>query len=151
MALEYTKLQETLRVEVVGTHTLNGSAQNAKVINLEASPYAHGLHCVGFFLQNGTLTGDVTVKVNINPANDGSGTDVTIRTATIDQSASEDACVIEIPTELIGHYEDRNSIRAASLVLELTGTNTDTIDVAVVAEVKQQQDGLTENDVASVS
>lgn len=148
--LRQTKMQSTLKVDVVGEATLGGTPLNAVVIDLTQDPYAHGFHWVSFVLQNAALTGDLTIKVAINPEADGSGTDVYLGTMVLDAADSD--AVFEVVGDMVSYQAEQNDILdVKSLVLELSGTATDTVDVAVVAKPMQEQDGLTPTDVTTVS
>tara|TARA_B100000424_G_scaffold267566_2_gene260710 strand:+ start:65 stop:523 length:459 start_codon:yes stop_codon:yes gene_type:complete len=152
MALRYTRLQSTLDVEVVGEKTMTGSAVDLKVVDLTAGNNVNGVRNVACIIQNADLTGDVTLVARGNTAANGSGTDTTIATMTIDQSAGDTKCVLEIPSELLAHYSDRSTDGYfKSLVFDATGTNTDTLDVCIVVEPLIAQDGLTPSDVTTVS
>jgi len=149
MAVRYTKFQSTHKVDVVGAVTLTGSADDIKVIDLTAAPHRHGVHWFALVIQNASLNGDITLKAKGNTAANGSGTDVTLQTMTID-SADTDA-VLEIPCELLSHFSDRNDLVLKSLIFEATGTQYDTLDAVVVTKPMQEQDGLTPSDPTTVT
>jgi len=149
MVLRYTELQSTLKVDLIGTKTLSGTT-DIKVIDLTAAPYAHGVHTVMLCLQNMALTGTATLVARGNTATDGTGTDTTVQTMAI--GASDTEVAIEIPNELLGHFSDRASAGYfKSLVFDITGTDTNTVEAVIVAEAMQRQDALTPSDVTAVT
>jgi Tfp pilus assembly protein PilV len=152
MALRYTRLQSTLDVEIIGEVTMTGSAVDVKIVDLTAGNNVNGVRNVTCIIQNASLTGDVTLVARGNTAANGTGTDTTIATMVIDQSASHTQCVLEIPAELLSHYSDRSTDGYfKSLVFDATGTNTDTLDACIIVEPLIEQDGLTPSDVTTVS
>lgn len=150
MALRYTRLQSTLAVDVVGEKTMTGSAVDLKIVDLTAGNNINGVRNVTCIIQNGSLTGDVTLLAKGNTVAAGSGTDTTIATMVLD--SADDKMVLEIPAELLSHYSDRSTDGFfKSLVFEATGTNTDTLDVCIITEPLLEQDGLTGTDTTTVS
>jgi len=148
MALRYTKLQSTLKVDVVGEITVSG-ATDIKVIDLTALPYSQGVGQVMLVIQNAALTGDLTVVAKVNTATNGSGTDTTLQTMVL--ASANDEMVLEIPAELISDATDAAGSYAKSLVFDCSGTDTDTFDVAIVTVPLVAYDGLTPTDTTTVS
>jgi hypothetical protein len=148
MSLRYTKIGAEQYVKALGTHTLNGSAQNIHVINFTAFGT---IERAALVLSDADLTGNLTVLVRGNTAADGSGTDTTILTQVL---ATADAdMVVEIDAELIAHFEDRNGGVGTfkSLVFEVTGTNTDTVEAAVIVKGHHNYQDQTPSDTTTVS
>ena len=149
MALRYNAIGSELYVLPIGTHTLNGSAQNIHVINFTTFGQ---IDKAALVVADADLTGTLTVLVRGNTAADGSGTDTTIYTMTR-SSGSNQNLVVEVDSELVGHFEDQNGGTGTfkSLVFEVTGTNTDTLDAAVVVKGMYKKELLTDSDTVTAS
>ena len=148
MVLRYDAMSSTLKVNIIGEVTISGATEIG-VINLEASPYDHGLHAVMLVIQNVSLSGDLTITVKGNTATDGSGTDTTIRTIVLD--SADDELTVELPNELLGHFSDRASGYFKSIVFDAAGTDSDTFEAVTVARVMECEEGLTPSDTTSES
>lgn len=151
MVLAYTEMQSTLKVVNYGGVTLTAGPDEIGVLNLTASPYAHGIHSAMVYLSSMDLTGTATLTISGNTATDGSGTDTVLATKVA--TASDTDCVLEVAAELLSHFSDRaaDGTQFKSLVIDVDGTNTDTIDACVVVHPMQRQTGLTPSDVAAVT
>jgi len=149
MALRYNAIGSELYVLPIGTHTLTGSAQNIHVINNTSFGQ---IEKAALVIADADLTGTLTVLVRGNTAADGSGTDYTMYTMTL-SSGSNQNLVVEIDAELVGHYEDQNGGTGTfkSIVFEVTGTNTDTLDAAVVVKGTYRKELLTDSDSVTAS
>lgn len=147
MALRYSKVASSLYVYPIKTHTFNGSAQDVIVVDLTTfGQFEHA----AFVFRDTDLTGTLTVVVYGNTAANGGGTDVALATMSLSSGANQEL-VIEVDSELIGHFEDRNSTRFKSLVLTCTGTNTDTTALTAVIHGLHQYDGRTPTDSENVT
>lgn len=149
MALRYSKLGAEQYVLPIGTHTLTGSAQNIHVVNFTTFGQ---IKRAALVIADADLTGTLTVLMRGNTAADGSGTDTTLYTMSL-SSGSNQELVVEIDAELLGHFEDRNGGTGTfkSLVMEVTGTNTDTLDAAVVITATHMYENLTPSDATTAS
>jgi hypothetical protein len=149
MALRYTKVGAELYVLPIGTHTLNGSAQNIHVVNFTTFGQ---IQKAALVIADADLSGALTVNVRGNTAADGSGTDTTIYSMALGIADNQEL-VVEVDAELLGHFEDRNGGTGTfkSLVFEVTGTNTDTMDAAVVIKGTHQYENLTPSDATTAS
>jgi len=152
MALRYTELQSSLKVDVIGEVALTAGPDDIKVIDLTAAPYAHGFHNIMLVLQNCALTGVASLTASGNTAANGSGTDTVLATMSLPIDADGEHC-LEIPHELMSQFSDRAAAGTdfKSLVFAIDGTNTDTVDAVIVADVMCKEDGLTPADVTTVT
>ena len=153
MTLAYTMLQSTLKLDLIPELTLAGSEENFIVVDLTAAPYAGGWHCIALFIQDVTLSGDLTVTAYANSDANGGGTDVQIQTATLPTAGAEG--ILEIKPELVAHLVDRETspIDVKSLVFKVNGTASDTISGATLAKVMEESSPTTlnENDLTSIT
>lgn len=149
MVLEYTKVQSTHDIIVVGEKTMTGSAVTLAVVDLTTAKYARGFEALALVIQNSALTGDVTITASISTNTTGTGTVEVLRTIVLD-SADTDV-VLEIVPEIVSHASDRSGTDVKSIIFKATGTNTDTIDVVVIGLPNLCQDGLTASDPTSVA
>lgn len=147
MALRYSKVGSTKYIYPIKTHTLNGSAQD--VFTLDLTTFGQ-FDVAAFVLRDVDLTGALTAVVYGNTAANGGGTDVALVTMGLSTGTNQEL-VLTVDSELIGHFEDRNSARFKSLVLTLTGTNTDTLAACLYVEGMWQYDGLTPTDSETVT
>lgn len=149
MVLEYTKLQSTLDVVIVGEKTMTGSAVTLAVVDLTSAKYARGFNNLSLVIQNADTTGAVTVTASISTNTSGTGTVEVIRTLTL-PSGEADA-VLELVPEIISHASDRSGTTVKSIIFKATGTNTDTLDCAVIGTPNLEQDGLTNSDHSAIA
>ena len=151
MALRYDRLQSNLKVVNTGSVTLTAGPDELAVVDLTAAPYAHGIHSVMFCLQSMSLSGTLTLTVSGNTAANGSGTDTVLATMVV--AAADTDAVLEISSELIGHFSDRDAANNyyKSLVLDGDGENTDTIKLCSVADCLSSQEGMTPSDTTTVT
>ncbi len=133
MTLRYNHLGSAFYIEPLGDITLTAGPDTLKRINLITFGQIKRATLV---LNAATLTGVATVIAYIGTTGTG-GTDTAIATITcpIVASAAGDY-TLEIPAELIAHYEDRNGGpgTAKSLAFKIDGTSTHTIQAAIIVE-----------------
>lgn len=152
MALRYTKFQSEFKVDVVGEVALTAGPDNLKVIDLTTVPFKHGFHYIAFVLQNCALTGVASLTAEADDTIDGTGTADVIQTMSLPIDADGEH-VLEIPSHLLSHAQDRSANNSVykSLTLRIDGTNLDTVDLVVVTKAMQEQESLTPADVTVVS
>jgi len=150
MALRYNHLGSILHIEPLGDVTLTAGPDTLKRLNLITFGQIRRATLV---INGATLTGAAVLTASIGTTGTG-GTDTVIATMTcpIVASAAGDY-TLEIPSELIAHFEDRNGGpgTAKSLVFKIDGTNTDTIQAAIVVERLHEYADQTPSDVTAVS
>lgn len=133
MTLRYNHLGSAFYIEPLGDITLTAGPDTLKRINLITFGQIKRATLV---LNAATLTGAATVIAYIGTTGTG-GTDTAIATITCPiVAAAAGDYTLEIPSELIAHYEDRNGGpgTAKSLVFKIDGTSTDTIQAAIIVE-----------------
>ena len=149
MVLEYTKVQSTLDVTVVGEKTMTGSAVTLAVVDLTSAKYFRSFECLALVVQNAALTGTLTITASIATATNGTGTVEVVRTIVVPSTGTK--AVLEIVPEILSHASDRSGTVVKSVIFKATGTNTDTLDCAIIGNPNFAQDGLTASDHTSVA
>jgi len=133
MTLRYNHQGSTLYIEPLGDFTMTAGPDTLKRINLITFGQIKRATLV---INAATLTAAATVIAYIGTTGTG-GTDTAIATITCPiVAAAAGDYTLEIPAELIAHYEDRNGGpgTAKSLAFKIDGANTDTIQAAIVVE-----------------
>jgi hypothetical protein len=133
MTLRYNHQGSTLYIEPLGDITMTAGPDTLKRINLITFGQIRRATLV---INAATLTGAAVLTASIGTTGTG-GTDTVIATMTCPiVAAAAGDYTLEIPAELIANFEDRNGGpgTAKSLVFKIDGTNTDTIQAAVVVE-----------------
>ena len=150
MTLRYNHLGSAFYIEPLGDITLTAGPDTLKRINLITFGQIKRATLV---LNAATLTGAATVIAYIGTTGTG-GTDTAIATITCPiVAAAAGDYTLEIPSELIAHYEDRNGGpgTAKSLVFKIDGTSTDTIQAAIIVECLHDYDDHTPADVTATT
>lgn len=133
---KFTHLSSRLFVESLGTLTMNGSIANRFV----ATERFDKLMFVGSDM---VLTGTLTVTITGNSAADGSGTHTTIKTVAFAGNPTDVS--VEVDSEEVSYAEDQatSGTPFLSVCVRLTGTNTNTVDGAIVIAPLYQRADLT--------
>ena len=136
-------------IEPLGTLTMTGSAVTLKTINLETFGAVSSIVAV---IADAQLTGNCVVTW-YGGTTTGGGSLTAIAAITI-ATADPTTGVIQIDAEDIVEAAEVAGLLPAgfkSLVLKATGTNTDTIDAAIVANTHHQYVGLTPSAVTALT
>ena len=150
MTLRYNHLGSKFYIEPLGDITLTAGPDTLKRINLLTFGQ---IRRAALVVNAATLTGSATIIAYIGTTGTG-GTDTAIATITCPIIASAQGdYTLEVPAELIAHYEDRNGGpgTAKSLAFKIDGTNTDTIQAAVIVECLHDYAEHTPSDVTATT
>jgi len=133
---KFTHLSSKQLVVGLGTLTMNGSIGNQYV----CTERFNKLMFVGSSM---TLTGTLTVTITGNSAADGSGTHTTIKTVAFAGNPADVS--VEVDSEEVSYAEDQatSGTPFLSVVVRLTGTNTNTVKGAIVVDPLYQRGDLT--------
>ncbi len=133
---KFTHLSSKLFVEALGTMTMNGSIATRFTTTERFSK----LMFVGSDM---VLTGTLTVTITGNSAADGSGTHTVIKTVAFAGNPADVS--VELDSEEVSYAEDQatSGTPFLSVCVRLTGTNTNTVDGAIVIEPLYQRGDLT--------
>ena len=135
-------------IEPLGSVTLTAGPDTLKTINLETFGQIHSIVAV---IAGATLTGNAVLTWYGGTTTSG-GTLTAIASITIASGATTG--VLQIDAEdVVEAAEVANLLPAGfkSLVLKIDGTNTDSIDLAVVANTTHQRVGLTPSSVTALN
>ena len=131
MAIEYKKLQSKFTV-LPNSLALTAGAVDILVVDMTAGTYQ--INNILLAVANATITGDLTVLIKGNTAANGSGTDTIIASKVLD--SADTAITLEVNKELIAYAESQagglNTF--LSIVIDATGTGTDSFDSAVLID-----------------
>lgn len=139
--LKFTHLSSKMLIKALGTLTMNGSIGNAYVIT---EPIDKAI----LVINDAVLTGGLTVTVAGSTSAAGTSGFTNIKTHLFG-SAGDANFAVEVDSEEISFAEDQASIAAGTkvqfktVVFRLTGTNTNTVKAAVVAQTLHQRGDLT--------
>lgn len=131
MAIKYNRLTSKYKIIPLGTVALSSGAADLKVIDITAAGALH-FNCIAVVVAGASLSGALTINIKGNTATNGSGTDYVIATKVL--GASDDELTLEIDNEIISYIEDQNGGLGTfkSIVIDATGTGTDSFDAALV-------------------
>ena len=132
---KFTHLSSRMLIKALGTLTMNGSIGNAYVIT---EPVDKAI----LVINDAVLTGDFTVTVAGSTSAVGTSGFTTIKTHVF-KSTGVDDFAVELDSEEVSYAEDQAGVEFKTVVFRLTGTNTNTVKAAVVAQVFHQRGDLT--------
>lgn len=133
---KFTHLSSKLLVESLGTLTMNGSIANQYV----CTERFNKLMFVGSDM---SLSGTLTVTITGNSAANGSGTHTVIKAVAFAGNPTDVS--VEVDSEEVSYAEDQatSGTPFLSVCVRLTGTNSDTVDGAIVVDPLYQRGDLT--------
>jgi hypothetical protein len=150
MALRYDHQGSKLYIEPLGDVTLTAGPDTLKRLNLITFGQIRRATLV---INAATLAATTTLTASIGTTGTG-GTDTVIATMSLPSVASNAGdYTLEVPSELIAHFEDRNGGpgTAKSLVFKIDGALNDVIQAAIVVERLHEYVNQTPSDVTAVS
>lgn len=133
---KFDHLSSKQLVVALGTLTMNGSIGNQYVCTERFSKMM-------FVGSSMTLTGTLTVTITGNSAANGSGTHTVIKTVAF--AGNPQNISVEVDSEEVSYAEDQatSGTPFQSVVVRLTGTNTNTVRGAIVVDPLYQRKDLT--------
>lgn len=150
MALRYDHQGSKLYIEPLGDVTLTAGPDTLKRINLITFGQ---IRRATLILNATTLAATTSLTASIGTTGTG-GTDTVIATMSLPAvAAAAGDYTLEVPAELIAHFEDRNGGpgTAKSLVFKIDGALNDVIQAAIVVERLHEYVSQTPSDVTAVS